>query len=85
MPEQSHSGAKARLKAVIRCEGVVIGQGQVRSIDAPRAFVEIRDFPLGANRFLELYPYGQLPCLLAPVTVVGLGNVSARVPRLRSG
>ena len=42
------------MNVTILCEGVVVGQGQVRPIDAQRAFVEIQDFPLGANSFLEL-------------------------------
>jgi hypothetical protein len=54
MREQSHSGANGRLNVTILYEGVVVGQGQVRPIDAHRAFVEIQDFPLGANSFLEL-------------------------------
>jgi len=54
MPEQSHSGAKGRLNVTILYESVVIGQGHIHSIGAARAFVEIRDFPLGANTFLEL-------------------------------
>ena len=35
-------------------EGVLVGRGTIRSIDSTHAFVKIKDFPLGANTFLEL-------------------------------
>jgi len=54
MSGKSHSGVDRRLNVRILYEGVVIGQGRVRSLHANHAFLEIRDFPLGANSFLEL-------------------------------
>ena len=43
-----------RLNVDILYEGVAVGRGTIRSIDPTRAFVTIRDFPLGADSFLEL-------------------------------
>ena len=54
MLKQSNSMASSRLNTEILYEGVVVGRGTIRSIDASRAFLEVSDFALGANSFLEL-------------------------------
>ena len=35
-------------------ESTAVGQGTIRLIDATHAFVRVRNFPLGADTFLEL-------------------------------
>ena len=35
-------------------ESTVVGRGTIQLIDATRAFVRVRNFPLGADTFLEL-------------------------------
>jgi len=54
MPKQPNSLARRRLNMEILYEGVVVARGAIRSIDAPRAFLDVSEFALGANSFLEL-------------------------------
>jgi len=54
MPKPSNGLVSIRLNSKIIYEGVAVGRGAIRSIDASRAFLEVSDFPLGANSFLEL-------------------------------
>jgi len=54
MVKASHDSTGRGLIVDILCDGAVVGRGSIRAMDAARAFIEIADFALGADTFLEL-------------------------------
>lgn len=54
MSNNSNNRVGTQVNVDIIYDGAIVGHGFLRSLDSASAFVMIRDFPLGADTFLEL-------------------------------